>query len=47
MLIQTDYTGALSALNSNPKIGRAEVLRRSMQNLIDKGGYYTHPIIPD
>ena len=36
-------TGALSALKTNPKIGRAEALRRSMLALINKGGYAAHP----
>ena len=36
-------TGALSALKTEPQIGRAEALRRSMISLIDKREYYAHP----
>ena len=37
-------TGAFAALKSNPTIGRAEALRRSMLGLIDKGApHERHP----
>ena len=37
-------TGAFAALKSDPTIGRAEALRRSMLALIDKGApYERHP----
>jgi CHAT domain-containing protein len=36
-------TMAFDELKANPKIGRAEALRRSMQALIEKGGSYAHP----
>ncbi len=38
-------TGAVNAMKAEPKIGRAEALRRSIAALIAKGGDYTHPSV--
>jgi CHAT domain-containing protein/tetratricopeptide (TPR) repeat protein len=36
-------TGAVNAMKAEPKIGRAEALRRSISALIAKGGRFAHP----
>jgi CHAT domain-containing protein len=36
-------SGAFAQLQANPSLGRAEVLRRSMLALMDKGGRNAHP----
>jgi hypothetical protein len=36
-------TGTVSAMKSEPKIGRAEALRRSISALIARGGRFAHP----
>jgi CHAT domain-containing protein len=36
-------TKAFDEIKSDPKIGRAEALRRSMLALADQGGFYAHP----
>jgi CHAT domain-containing protein len=36
-------TGAFAALGAEPRIGRAEALRRSMARLISAGGHEAHP----
>ncbi len=38
-------TGAVNAMKTEPKIGRAEALRRSIAALIAKGGDYAHPSV--
>ncbi len=38
-------TGAVNAMKAEPKIGRAEALRRSIAALIAKGGDYAHPSV--
>jgi CHAT domain-containing protein len=38
-------TEAVNALKSNPKIGRAEALRRAEAALIAKGGRFAHPSV--
>lgn len=38
-------TGAFTAMTADPKIGRAEALRRSLKSLIAKGGVAAHPAI--
>ena len=36
-------TGTINTMKADPKIGRAEALRRSISALIAKGGEYAHP----
>src|SRR5262249_27754181 len=36
-------TNTFDEMKADPKIGRAEALRRSMSAMIDKGGGYAHP----
>ncbi len=38
-------TGAVNAMKAEPKIGRAEALRRSISALIARGGRYAHPSV--
>ncbi len=38
-------TGAVNAMKAEPKIGRAEALRRAEAALIAKGGDYAHPSV--
>lgn len=38
-------TGAVKAIQANPRIGRAEALRQSLSAVIAKGGGYAHPSI--
>lgn len=38
-------TGAVSAMKAEPKIGRAEALRRSFSALIAKRGRFAHPSV--
>jgi CHAT domain-containing protein len=38
-------TGAVNAIKDEPKIGRAEALRRSIATLIAKGGPFAHPSV--
>ena len=38
-------TGAMNAMKAEPKIGRAEALRRSIAALIARGGRFAHPSV--
>ena len=38
-------TGAVNAMKANPKMGRAEALRRSIAAVIAKGGRFAHPSV--
>jgi tetratricopeptide (TPR) repeat protein/WD40 repeat protein len=38
-------TGAFSALKADPRIGRAEALRRSLADVVAKGGENAHPAV--
>ncbi len=38
-------TGAIKAMKAEPKIGRAEALRRSISALISQGNGWDHPSI--
>jgi CHAT domain-containing protein/tetratricopeptide (TPR) repeat protein len=38
-------TGAVNAMKAEPKIGRAEALRRSISALIARGGRFAHPSV--
>jgi CHAT domain-containing protein len=38
-------TGAVNAIKAEPKIGRAEALRRSISALIGRGGRFVHPSV--